>query len=340
MAQAHYQVKLAPLPPREQQSPVVAEYDLYESDYATAQRPPSTQQPTGTPVFAPASASSLGPYSAADADSIKVQVPLDFDLSSLSLGNHEDSPPSDMAALPLRFAEGESKNPVERSGYVDGSRFSGSDQGHPPADSPRNSAFSPGVVHPPMDIQGQSPKRTASVDSTSSAVRAYGSSPSAQAFANSPVVAAASPVAHHYPAQPGYGAQDYGYGPEYHRPPPQHQPLQRPAPRGPPQHYNQYPPHDPRYQQQQQPQQPHPGAYGANGYQSGYDSYGQAYGSEYGHDYYHDPHQQHQQQYHGAGYGGPGYRPPGPGYGPPQQFHGRPPGANLQPNPSMRGPPP
>ncbi|KAF9569957.1 hypothetical protein EC968_002399 [Mortierella alpina] len=336
MAQAHYQVKLAPLPPRVEPSPVVAEYDLYESDYATAQRPPSTQQPTGTPVLAPASASASGTY--ADADSVKVQVPLDFDLSSLSLGNHEDSPPSDLAALPLRFAEGESKNPVERSGYVDGSRFSGSDQGHPPADSPRNSSFGPGVVHPPGDIHAQSPKRTASVDSTSSAVRAYVSSPSSQAFANSPVVAAASPVAHHYPAQQGYGAHDYGYSPEYHRPPPQHQPLQRPPVRAPPQHYSQYPPHDPRYQQQQQP--PHAGAYGANGYPSGYDPYGQPYGSEYGHDYYHDPHQQHPQPYPGAGYGGPGYRPPGPGYGPPQQFHGRPPGANLQPNPSMRGPPP
>ncbi|KAF9949755.1 hypothetical protein BGZ70_001639, partial [Mortierella alpina] len=167
MAQAHYQVKLAPLPPRVETSPVVAEYDLYESDYATAQRPPSTQ-PTGTP----ASASALGTYSTTDADSIKVQVPLDFDLSSLSLGNHDDSPPSDIADLPLRFAEGESKNPVERSGYVDGSRFSGSDQGHPPADSPRNSAFAPGVVHPPLNINAQSPKRTASVDSSSSAVRA------------------------------------------------------------------------------------------------------------------------------------------------------------------------
>ncbi|KAF9188638.1 hypothetical protein BGZ50_001217 [Haplosporangium sp. Z 11] len=353
---AYPQVRLAPLPSKEgPYAPAAVDYDLHESDYATQQQhhqhpytpPPQHQQPISSPTTASSTASNwtiagnrnsaeipLSPQS--DNSNIKVQVPLDFDLGALSIDDHSDSGHNDVA-LPLRFAEGESKDPVERVGYVDDTRFSSEsnrsalDLTQLPISSP--TSFASGVALPSQESQTHTPQRTASVDSNHSAVRAYAAAnPNpAATYANSPVMQAAT-------SQSTYAAQQpYGYGAEYHHPP---QPHQRPPPfRGPPQPYNQYPPHDPRHQQQQQQ---YPGTYGANGYPAGYDQYGQPYGPEYGQEYYPDPQQQH---YYGGGYPGQtnGFRPQRPGYGPPhpqQQFHGRPVGANLHPSPSMRGPPP
>ncbi|KAF9206494.1 hypothetical protein BGZ49_002362 [Haplosporangium sp. Z 27] len=264
---------------------------------------------------------------------IKVQVPLDFDLGSLSLDGRVSPTGSELSSLPLRFAEGETREPKERVGYVDDNRFSGSDHGmqdggmvRPSGESPRSSNGS-GIALPGQDSQTRTPRRTASIESTHSATRAYST-----IYSNSPVIQS---------GESEYGGpyiqhQAYGQGPaqDYYRPlgpPGPARPPFRPTPQGQP--YNQqYPKHDPRYQQNLQ-------QYSA-GY-AGYDYPGSEYG---GQDYYQDPQYQ---QYYGGGYPpGPGnrpvYRPQGPGgYGPPgQQFRPRPNGANLQPSPSMRGPPP
>ncbi|KAI1306462.1 hypothetical protein EDD11_004732 [Mortierella claussenii] len=401
----HPQVILAPLPSRDQQhNPNVSSFDLYDGDYA------GSQMQSPHPMNAPAGAGPSSPpvaggwnhqqqqqyYSQeSDSDGIKVPVPLDLDLGALSLNdhhhqqqqqevgsssntnNHEDTESSaDLTSLPLRFSDPEDKKPVERTGYADDTRYSGSDQGHVPATSTVDGAaadsasasFEPGVVLN-NQTEGHSPHRTDSVDSSHSAVRAYAAAnPNAATYSESPsshaAVGGVVGGAGGYGAHPGYGGyegQDYGYNGAEHQ-----QPHQRPPFRGPPQPgYGQFPPHDPRYQQHYPPGGPAP--YGGNGYQQGgygqdpqYDQYGQpSYaGSEYGggQEYYQDPNYPPQHHYGaGGGYhGGPGngyeygggYRPQGPpshGY-PPQQYYpggpGGPGGANLHSSPSMRGPPP
>lgn len=305
-------------------------------------------------------ASSLNSLHQEHYDDAALRAPqsIDLDLGALSLDDPASASAadnSDLSSLPLRPTE-ESKKPVERTGYVDDTRFSGSDQGHPPAnatsdtteggtaaasaDSPTESgAFEAGVVLPASD--DSSPQRTNSVDSTHSAVRAYAAAnPNAATYSDSP--SSHGYGGPHQQHQGGYGGQEYGgYGPEYGQP--------RPGYRGPPQGYGgQYQGQDPRYAQQGYPGGP--GGYGGNGYQQGYqdvqyDQYGQPYPQDYGQDYYQDP----QQQY-GGGYPGQangyeyngGYRPQGPGYGPPGYYGGPggPGGANLQSSPSMRGAPP
>ncbi|KAF9121651.1 hypothetical protein BGX30_002445 [Mortierella sp. GBA39] len=367
----HPQVVLAPLPPRENHQQPVAQYDLYESDYA--QSPHPMQPPSGHPGaggYWPGqqgqhppppprtnTASSMNSLHQEHYDEPPLRAPqaLDLDLGALSLDDpaSASSDNSDLSSLPLRLAE-EPKKPVERTGYVDDTRFSGSDQGHPPVnatsdeteggaaaastDSPaEGGAFEAGVVLPASD--DSSPQRTNSVDSTHSAVRAYAAAnPNAATYSD-------TPSSHGYGSphqQGGYNGQEYGgYGPEYGQ--------QRPGYRGPPQGYGgQYQGQDPRYAQQGYPGGP--GGYGGNGYQQGYqdvqyDQYGQPYPQDYGQDYYQDPQQQYGGGYPGQGNGydyNGGYRPQGPGFGSPGYYGGPggPGGANLQSSPSMRGAPP
>ncbi|KAG0010721.1 hypothetical protein BGZ80_001230, partial [Entomortierella chlamydospora] len=290
------------------------------------------------------------PDSETHEDNGKPALPLD--LGALSLNDHHENghredghhEEGDTNSLPLHFSDPEAKKPVERSGYVDDTRFSGSDQGHPPADGTTTpGSFEPGI--PLNHGEERPPQRTDSVDSTHSAVRAYAAAnPNAATYTESSSGGAGYGGAQGgYGGQEyGYGGQEYGYGAEY--------PQQRPPFRGPGQPYGQYPPQDPRYQQQY----PGGGGYGGNGYQQGYqqDYQYDQYGQPYGQDYYQDP--QYQQQYGGGGYPGHGngyeyggaYRPPGPGYGPPQQHYGGPGGpggpggANLHASPSIRGAPP
>ncbi|KAF9111837.1 hypothetical protein BGX27_004371 [Mortierella sp. AM989] len=287
------------------------------------------------------------PYS--DDGNIKVQVPFDLDIGSLSLDGPDSSSSS---GLPLRFADGESREPVERVGYVDDTRFSGSDYGgangatgRPSNDTPRTS-FGSGVILPGQDSQYRTPRRTASIESTHSAIRAYASpNMNAAIYTQSPV-SQASVVESEYAStyiqhQQLYGNTQPGPGQEYYRPHAQVLPGRPPFRQGPPgQPYNQqYPKHDPRYQQQQH-QYPGGHAGAPNGYPGGFDNQASEYG---GQEYYDSQHQ----QYYGGGYppgpnNGPGYRPHGPGsFGPIDlQYRPRPNGTNLQPSPSMRGPPP
>ncbi|KAF8940928.1 hypothetical protein BGZ58_003913 [Dissophora ornata] len=356
---SHPQLTLAPLPPKDSYQPNVASFDLYETD--NTQSPNPLNSPSAPSNDAPGWFHSAGPSASplrndSQSDSSSKEPVLDLDLGALSLDDNnndhhhdDDGANEDLTALPLRLSESESKMPVERTGYADDTRYSGSDQGHPPAEGVEGvegaTSFDAGVVL--NQGEGQAPQRTGSTDSTHSTVRAYAAAnPNAATYTES-----ASGGAGYGAPQPGYGGgQDYGYGADYQ------QPHQRPPFRGPPQPYGQYPPQDPRYQQQY-PGGPGGPGYGAPGYQQGYqdvqyDQYGQPYGSEYGQDYYQDP--QYQQQY-GGGYPGPGngyeygggYRPQAPGYGPPQQYYGGGPGgpggpggANLHASPSMRGPPP
>ncbi|KAF9929121.1 hypothetical protein FBU30_001850 [Linnemannia zychae] len=363
----HPQVRLAPLPPRESYQPPVAEYDLYESDAVQYHPPPPLQQQpyhppppphnNKLPLSSPTSASSSSSastsnwtvtgrpssvdfpaspqsYSAAHNtdENVKVQVPLDFDLGSLCLDDKSDTNSItglDLNSPSLRFAEGESQKPVERVGYVDDTRFSGSDHGHspvPPSRTATASSASPVVSAAFVPVRSSPPSQRTSMNSTHSAIRAYAinnNNPSGSPYMTSPQ------SLHNYPASQA----DYAYSNDYHRPPPSHGPGRPGAPpplRGPPQPYGQYPQHDPRYSQQQHQ---YPGSY--NGYQqAGYDQYGQEYYSEAQYSHYPPQHQQH---YPG---GGPGPRPHGPGYGGPRPFPVRPGGANLQPSPSLRGPPP
>ncbi|KAF9353610.1 hypothetical protein BGX26_008639 [Mortierella sp. AD094] len=352
--------KLAPLPLTE------VGFDPYDTAAQVSYKPPPPPvRHNSQTISSPTSASSSNSnwtinggrnsnpnptplaYPYEDDSNIKVQVPLDFDLGSLSLDGPDSPPGGGLASLPLRFADGESREPVERVGYVDDTRFSGSDYGgvdgaaavRTSTDSPRIS-YGSGVVLPGQDSQSRTPRRTASIGSTHSATRAYASPNLNSAYANSPVSQSVS-------GEGDYGSpyiqnqQAYSYGSpvagqDYYRQSVQiipGRPPFRPNPTGQP-YSQQYPNYDPRYQQ-------HHGGYAGspNGYPGGYD------GSEYGgQEYYQDP--QYQQHY-GGGYtpgpgNGPGYRPQGPGgYGPPgQQYRPRPNGANLQPSPSMRGPPP
>ncbi|KAF9083420.1 hypothetical protein BGX23_011499 [Mortierella sp. AD031] len=369
----HPQVVLAPLPPRENHQQSVAQYDLYESDYAQSPHPmQSPGHPGGgywpghpTSSHPPPRAnpgSSLNAYHQEYYDDASARSPqaLDLDLGALSLDDSAsalasaaDADNSDLSSSPLRLVE-ESKKPVERTGYADDTRYPGSDQGHPPAATTAESteggpaaaiaspvegdAFEAGVVLPPSD--DSAPQRTNSVDSNHSAVRAYAAAnPNAATYSE-------SSSGHGYAGpnqQPGYGGQEYGgHGSEYGQ--------QRPGYRGPAQGYGgQYPGQDPRYAQQGYPGGP--GGYGGNGYQQGYqdvqyDQYGQPYPQDYGQEYYQDPQQGYGGGYPGQGNGyeyGGGYRPQGPGYGPPPGYYGGPGGpggANLQPSPSMRGAPP
>ncbi|KAF9938046.1 hypothetical protein BGZ67_000616 [Mortierella alpina] len=394
----HPSVVLAPLPPREVPQESVADYDLHESDYTTHSPHPLNSPPADGPAGwshppppPPHRSDTFDGQNAAHPyqqqqqqyhqqdhhqqdhriDSGSAPGAVDLDLGALSLNdnNHtQDSsvPSADSAPLPLHYTDPEAKIPVERTGYADDTRYSGSDQGHVPAaptssgtDAPNATlpadSFEPGVVLAQND--DQSSQRTGSVDSTHSAVRAYAAgNPAAATYSDAPPSTQGGEYSPqggpggYGPPQPGYGGQEYGYGGEYQ------QGQQRPPFRGPPQPYGQYPQQDPRYQQQHPPG----GGYGPNGYQQGYqevqyDQYGQPYGPEYGQgqDYYQDQQYQQQQHYGGGGYPGPGngyeygggYRPQGPGYGPPQQQYygggpGGPGGANLHSSPSMRGPPP
>ncbi|KAF9437445.1 hypothetical protein BGZ76_000708 [Entomortierella beljakovae] len=372
--------------PPEKLAPLPLSSLSYDSNDTTAEiqyrPPPPPHHHTSNSISSPTSASSANsnwtinggrnthPYSPAfpsysDDSNVKVQVPLDFDIGSLSL----DSPPrNEFASLPLRFAEGESTEPVERVGYVDDTRYSGSDFGgvvgrRTSTDSARVS-FSPSVVLPHQHQEhapSSSPRRVTSISSISSITKGYPSpTQPARPYPSSPVNQAAvvgsresiygSPYVQHQQLYAHTNGPPPGQ--EYYRPsgqpPPAGRPHFRPGPSGPPgqlpgqQYAQQYPKHDPRYQQQyqQQPrpqQRPPPHQYPAgytNGYQSGYES------SDYGgQDYYQDPH--YQNNHHGGGGydNGPGYRPPAHGgYGPPgQQYRPRPMGANLQPSPSIRG---
>ncbi|KAG0340451.1 hypothetical protein BG000_011918 [Podila horticola] len=229
----HPNVVLSPLPPQEHHQQNVASYDLYESDY-----PAQTQSPH--PMQSPVSpASSAGwnnsNYSArsntnisnttADADthshatlSDSTQFPasgnLDLDLGALSLDDNKHDGGEDMTSLPLRFSDPnpEPQKPVERTGYADDTRYSGSDQGHPP--SGPTGSFEPGVVLTSPEAS-QSPQRAASVDSTHSTVRAYAAgNPNATTYTES---SASHAVEHPSPngapgyGQPGYAGQDYSY---------------------------------------------------------------------------------------------------------------------------------
>ncbi|KAG0211032.1 hypothetical protein BGX28_008602 [Mortierella sp. GBA30] len=387
----HPNVVLAPLPPRETPQQTVADYDLHESDYYNSQSPqplhsPSAGAPAGwshPPPPPPQQRSDTIDSQGAPQhyyhdnqqqhdvqdESVKTQGTVDLDLGALSLNdsNHAQdisSPYADITSPPLHFSDPEAKTPVERTGYADDTRYSGSDQGHAPA-APSSSgtegtnavseSLEPGIA--PAQGEDQLSQRRGSADSTHSAVRAYAAgNPTAATYSDAlpstqaGEYASQGSPAGYGPPQPGFGDQEYGYGGEYY---PSQQ--QRPPFRGPPQPYGQYGQQDPRYQQQYPPGS----GYGPNGYQQGYqevqyDQYGQPYGPEYGQDYYQDPQYQ-QQQHYGGGYPGPGngyeygsgYRPQGPGYGPPQQYYGGGPGgpsgpggANLHHTPSMRGPPP
>lgn len=364
-AQPHPNVVLSPLPPLEHHQQNVASYDLYESDYpAQTQSPHPMQSPVSPSSSAGWNSSNYSARSntnisntTADANTHShatlndgIQFPasgnLDLDLGALSLDDNKHDGGEDMASLPLRFSDPnpEPQKPVERTGYADDTRYSGSDQGHPP--SGPTGSFEPGVVLASQEAS-QSPQRATSVDSTHSTVRAYAAgNPNAATYTESSASHAVEHPSHNGApgyGQAGYAGQDYGYSGDYHN-------SQRPPYRGPPQPgYGQYPQQDARHQQQ------YPGGgYAGNGYQSGYqdgqyDQYGQPYGQEYGQDYYQDSQQQHYGGYPGQGNGyeyGGGYRPQQPGYGPPQQYYGGPGGpggpggANLQSSPSMRGPPP
>ncbi|KAF9920013.1 hypothetical protein FBU30_010270 [Linnemannia zychae] len=375
----HPQVVLAPLPSRENPQQPVAQYDLYESDYTQSPHPmhsssghsggywqnrPSAPYPHSHPppparTDTNSSALSQHQESQSDDSSLQPSQNLDLDLGALSLDDPSSASASgadtvDLTSLPLRMAE-ESKKPVERTGYVDDNRFSGSDQGHASINATSEStesgeatttessteggAFEPGVVLPASDDSAS--RRTNSTDSTHSAVRAYAAAnPNAPTYSDSPSSHGYGGPQHQY--QSGYSGQEYsGYGSEYGQP--------RPGYRGPPPGYGgQYPGQDPRYAQQGY--SGGPGGYGGNGYQQGYqdaqyDQYGHPYPQDYGQDYYQDP-QQHYGGYPGQGNGyeyGNGYRPQGPGYGPQGYYPGGPGGpggANLQSSPSMRGPPP
>ncbi|KAF9098660.1 hypothetical protein BGX29_007503 [Mortierella sp. GBA35] len=382
-ANASYpQVRLAPLPPREgYRAQTVADYDLYESDAVHYHPPPPSSQQqyhppppphNNLPLSSPTSASSSSSASTSNwtiagrprsvdfpaspqssyahntDDNVKVQVPLDFDLGSLSLDDRSDSNSVtglDLNSPSLRFAEGESQKPVERTGYVDDTRFSGgSDLSHssatrvPPPPTTAAAVASPVVNAAFVPVRSSTPSHRGSMDSTHSAIRAYAA---ANNNSGSPYMTSPQSL-HNYPA---HQAADYAYSNDYHRPPSIYGAPGRPVaphPRGPPQPYGQYPQHDPRYAQQQQHQ--YPGGY-TNGYQqAGHDQPGQPYGAEYGQEFYaesqHPHHPQHHQQPHHPG-GAPGGRPHGPGYGGgPRPFPVRPGGANLQPSPSMRGPAP
>ncbi|KAF9391449.1 hypothetical protein CPB97_006552 [Podila verticillata] len=362
----HPNVVLSPLPPPEHHQQNVASYDLYESDYPAQTQSPHPMQSPVSPVSSvgwnssnysarsnintsntTADASAHSHATLGDGITFPASGNLDLDLGALSLDDNRHDGDEDLTSLPLRFSDPnpEPQKPVERTGYADDTRYSGSDQGHPP--SGPTGSFEPGVVLANQEAS-QSPQRATSMDSTHSAVRAYAAgNPNAATYTESSGSHAVEHPPHNgAPAygQPGYAGQDYGYGTDYHHP------QQRPPYRGPSQPgYGQYPQQDPRYQQQYPA-----GAYGGNGYQGGYqdgqyDQYGQPYGQEYGQDYYQDPQQQHYGGYPGQGNGydyGSGYRPQQPGYGPPQQFYGGPGGpggpggANLHSSPSMRGPPP
>ena len=357
----HPQVVLSPLPPRETHQQSVANYDLYESDYPT-----QSPHPINSPSSATGPSWSNNNNSARSNTSNSIgspqqhyedgaQIPasggdLNLNLGALSLDDN-DTAGADLTSLPLRFSDPEPKKPVERTGYADDTRYSGSDQGH--ASPATEGAFEPGVVLPQAEALSPQQQRVGSVDSTHSTVRAYAAAnPNAATYqesSSSSQGTAADYPAHTagyagQPAQPGYGpgGQDYGYGAEYY---PQQPQPQQPHYRGPPQGYGQYSQQDPRYQQQ------YGSEAGYGGYQQqGYDQHGQPY-SDYGQDYYQDP----QTPQYNGGYGGQGngydygggYRPQGPGYGPPRPYYGGgpggpggPPGANLHASPSMRGPPP
>ncbi|KAG9061029.1 hypothetical protein KI688_007658 [Linnemannia hyalina] len=355
------------------QTQTVAEYDLYESDAVQYHPPPppahqrQTQHPyhpppphNKLPLSSPTSASSSSSASSSNwtiagrpssvdlpvssqsythnntNDNVKVQVPLDFDLGCLSLDDRSDTSSItglDLNSPLLRFAEGESQKPVERSGYVDDTRFSGSDQGYPlsyvpPSTLSEGAAAASPIVNAAFVPMRSSPaSQRTSMDSTHSSFRAYAAAnnnPSGSPYMTSPQSLHNNPV---------HQAADYAYGNDYHRPPPAHgQDRPRPRPRGPPQPYGQYPQQDPRYSQQLHQ---YPGGY-TNGYQqAGNEQYGQEYYPESQHAQY-PPHNQ--QPHHPNGR--PGFRPHGPGFGGPRPFPVRPGGANLQPSPSMRGPGP
>ncbi|KAF9122861.1 hypothetical protein BGW39_009454 [Mortierella sp. 14UC] len=292
------QVRLAPLPPTEDYRQNVAEYDLYESDAVQYHPPPppahhQQQHPSYhppppqhnmLPLSSPTSASSSSSASTSNwtiagrpssvdfpaspqsyahnaDDDVKVQVPLDFDLGALSLGDDRSDTNSitglDLNSPLLRFAEGESQKPVERTGYVDDTRFSGSDQGHPPAHVPPPPAAavaSPIVNAAFVPMRSSPPSQRASMDSTHSSIRSYAA---ANNNPNGSPYMASPQLLHNYPA---HQAADYAYGNDYHRPPPAHGPGRPvPQPRGPPQPYGQYPQQDHRHSQQLQHQ--YPGGY-------------------------------------------------------------------------------
>ncbi|KAF9916313.1 hypothetical protein BX616_004065, partial [Lobosporangium transversale] len=351
VSSSHPQVILSPLPPRETYEPNVATFDLYESDYPSQSPNPLNSTTSGgwdnrsVPAVA-------GPVD----NSIK--VPLDLDLGNLSLDDHNNKsnninqgPSSsaddahDLNSSHLHYSEPEAKKPVERSGYVDDTRFADSDYGHGASSSGGETAsFEPGVEL--NQSEGQVSQRTPSVDSNHSAVRAYAAAnPNAPTYSESSSRGQRGEYGDYGAGYSGaYGGQDYGYAGGDYQHPPQRPPFRGPPPQG----YGQYPGgHDPRYQQQQYPGGPGgPGGYGGNGFppQGGYqqdpqgDQYGQPYGSEYGgggQDYYQDPNYPPHQQY-GGGYAGPsngyeyggGYRPHGPpgpggppGHGYPQQYY-------------------
>ncbi|KAG0253567.1 hypothetical protein DFQ27_007335, partial [Actinomortierella ambigua] len=316
-------------------------------------------------------------------DSIKIE----FDLGALKLDGPSDSldpafnesgetvfhsgemtysSPVQLNSQPFRYSDPEARKPAERNGYVDDTRFSGSDQASA-VGSPslaNNEAFAPGHdIHPPSETGG-GPQRVQSTDSDHSAIRAYAAGGAPPTYAESPTSGHARPPPPHggyyghggppHSGPPGGGgaaAGGYGGGggggyqyPPHHRPPPHQRPPYGGAPG---QYGGQY---DPRYQHYPGGGTPG-GGYGQGypqhaGYQDQYDQYGQGY---YGQQ------QQHQQQHYGGGGGGGGGGgydygyPPHQGYGPHGGGHPGPGGyyghgggrggANLNPSPSMRGPP-
>ncbi|KAG0232847.1 hypothetical protein BGW42_007856 [Actinomortierella wolfii] len=324
----------------------------------------------GNPTDSGATASSTAVNSNSDYDdTIKVE----FDLAALKLDGPSDSldpafnengetvfhegevtysSPIQLNSQPFRYSDPEARKPAERNGYVDDSRFSGSDQASAvgsPSLANHEAAFAPGHdIHSPPET---APKRIQSTDSDHSAIRAYaaGGAPT-PTYSDSPASGHVRPPPPHqggYYGPPGAGAPGgppgggYGGGyqyPPHHRPPPPQRPTYGGAPG---QYGGQY---DPRYQQYPGSGAPG-GGYGPGypphgGYPDQYDQYGQGY--------YGQPQQQHYGGGGGGGYDYGGYPPHHQGYGPPA---GGPPGgyyghgsgrggANLNPSPSIRGPHP